>query len=90
MINETNNYLGTYVIYTRLGCPYCILAKDALELRGLPYEEVNADTSKYYTDNFALKGNRKVPQIFKGDLHIGGCNQLMDLLIKITPMENTE
>lgn len=64
-------------IYTTPFCPYCVRAKALLTAKGAAFEEVDV-----YMDAAARKemtersGRRTVPQIFIGDLHIGGCDDL--------------
>jgi glutaredoxin 3 len=67
-------------IYTTPICPYCARAKALLTSKGVEFEEVDV-----YMDAAARKemmersGRRTVPQIFIGDRHIGGCDDLHDL-----------
>ncbi len=64
-------------IYTTPICPYCARAKALLNRKGVEFEEVDV-----YMDAAARKemmeksGRRTVPQIFIGDRHIGGCDDL--------------
>lgn len=68
-------------IYTKDYCPYCVRAKQLLERLQQPYEEI--DISKHpevLPDLVAKSGGRKtVPQIFVGERHIGGCDDLYAL-----------
>lgn len=68
-------------MYTTAVCPYCIRAKQILKSRGVSHiEEVRIDLSDQERDRMmALTGRRTVPQIFIGDVHIGGCDDLMAL-----------
>lgn len=68
-------------MYTTAVCPYCIRAKQILKSRGVSHiEEVRIDLSDQDRDRMmALTGRRTVPQIFIGDVHIGGCDDLMAL-----------
>ena len=68
-------------IYTTAVCPYCIRAKQILKSRGVQHiEEVRIDLSDDERDRMmALTGRRTVPQIFIGDTHVGGCDDLMAL-----------
>jgi glutaredoxin 3 len=64
-------------IYTTPICPYCARAKALLTQKGVVFEEVDvymdAATRK---EMFEKTGRRTVPQIFIGDRHIGGCDDL--------------
>jgi glutaredoxin 3 len=68
-------------MYTTAVCPYCTRAKQLLKARGVSHiEEVRIDLSDQERDRMmALTGKRTVPQIFIGDLHVGGCDDLMAL-----------
>ena len=68
-------------MYTTAVCPYCIRAKQILKSRGVSHiEEVRIDLSDQERDRMmALTGRRTVPQIFIGDVHVGGCDDLMAL-----------
>ena len=68
-------------MYTTAVCPYCIRAKQILKSRGVSHiEEVRVDLSDQERDRMmALTGRRTVPQIFIGDVHVGGCDDLMAL-----------
>ena len=68
-------------MYTTAVCPYCTRAKQILKARGVSHiEEVRIDLSDQERDRMmALTGRRTVPQIFIGDLHVGGCDDLMAL-----------
>jgi glutaredoxin 3 len=68
-------------MYTTAVCPYCTRAKQILKARGVEHiEEVRIDLSVQERDRMmALTGRRTVPQIFIGDTHVGGCDDLMAL-----------
>jgi glutaredoxin 3 len=68
-------------MYTTAVCPYCTRAKQILKARGVSHiEEVRIDLSDQERDRMmALTGRRTVPQIFIGDFHVGGCDDLMAL-----------
>ena len=68
-------------IYTTRICPYCINAKRLLDKKGVVYEEIRIDTSneKYQEMLTRSNGMRTVPQIFIGDTHVGGCDELYAL-----------
>jgi len=66
------------VVYTTTTCPYCIRAKALLKERGLAFEEIAVDESPEARAQMTTRagGRRTVPQIFFGDRHIGGCDEL--------------
>ena len=68
-------------MYTTAVCPYCTRAKQILKARGVQHiEELRIDLSDEERDRMmALTGRRTVPQIFIGDTHVGGCDDLMAL-----------
>jgi len=68
-------------MYTTAVCPYCNRAKQILKARGVEHiEEVRIDLSTDERDRMmALTGRRTVPQIFIGETHVGGCDDLMAL-----------
>jgi glutaredoxin 3 len=68
-------------MYTTLVCPYCVRAKQLLKMRGVAdIEEIRVDLDPAQREQMmALTGRRSVPQIFIGDTHVGGCDDLMAL-----------
>lgn len=68
-------------IYTTMVCPYCVRAKALLDRKGAKYSEIRVDGD----DDSRAKmmdrsdGRRSVPQIFIGDYHVGGCDDLYAL-----------
>ena len=68
-------------MYTTQVCPYCIRAKALLKQRGVELiDEVRIDLDPIERDRMvALTGRRTVPQIFIGETHVGGCDELMAL-----------
>jgi glutaredoxin 3 len=68
-------------MYTTAVCPYCIRAKQLLAARGVTQiEEIRIDQDRAaLTQMMELTGRRTVPQIFIGDTHVGGCDDLMAL-----------
>ncbi|WP_395698858.1 glutaredoxin 3 [Aquabacterium sp.] len=68
-------------MYTTQVCPYCVRAKALLKQRGVEQiEEVRVDLNPAERDRMIeLTGRRTVPQIFIGDTHVGGCDDLMQL-----------
>ncbi len=68
-------------MYTTAVCPYCVRAKQVLKAKGVEQiEEIRVDTSPELREHMMLiTGRRTVPQIFIGDTHVGGCDDLMAL-----------
>ncbi len=68
-------------MYTTQVCPYCIRAKALLKQRGVAQiEEIRIDTDPAQRDHMmAITGRRTVPQIFIGETHVGGCDDLLAL-----------
>ena len=68
-------------MYTTQVCPYCLRAKALLKQRGVvSVEEIRIDLDPDQRDQMvALTGRRTVPQIFIGDTHVGGCDDLIAL-----------
>jgi len=68
-------------MYTTAVCPYCVRAKQILKSKGVDQIEeirVDADPAARAT-MMQITQRRTVPQIFIGDTHVGGCDDLMDL-----------
>ena len=68
-------------MYTTQVCPYCQRAKALLKQRGVAaIEEVRIDLDPAQRDHMMnVTGRRTVPQIFIGDTHVGGCDDLIAL-----------
>jgi glutaredoxin 3 len=68
-------------MYTTAVCPYCIRAKQILKSKGVDaIDEVRVDMNpQERLKMMEITGRRTVPQIFIGDTHVGGCDDLMDL-----------
>lgn len=68
-------------MYTTAVCPYCVRAKQILQAKGVAHiEEVRVDTNPDERMRMMdLTGRRTVPQIFIGDTHVGGCDDLIAL-----------
>lgn len=69
------------LMYTTAVCPYCIRAKQLLNNRGVTeIEEVRVDLDPERRDEMMQKTKRRtVPQIFIGETHVGGCDDLYAL-----------
>ena len=68
-------------MYTTQVCPYCQRAKALLKQRGVDQiQEVRVDLDPTERDRMIeITGRRTVPQIFIGDTHVGGCDDLIAL-----------
>jgi glutaredoxin 3 len=68
-------------MYTTAVCPYCIQAKQILKAKGVEaIDEVRVDMQpKERMRMMEITGRRTVPQIFIGDTHVGGCDDLIAL-----------
>ena len=68
-------------MYTTAICPYCVRAKQILQSKGEAHiEEVRVDLNPdERVKMMEITGRRSVPQIFIGDTHVGGCDDLMAL-----------
>lgn len=67
-------------IYTRAACGYCTSAKRLLAGKGVAYEEIDATgRPDARAEMVARSGRNTFPQIFVGDVHVGGCDDLYDL-----------
>ena len=67
-------------IYTTQWCPYCHAAKSLLDEKGVSYEEVDADDPDVRMVMVQrANGRRTVPQIFVGETHVGGYDDMAAL-----------
>ena len=68
-------------IYTTPICPYCVRAKSLLGKKGVAFDEVDVMMDQKAREEMLAKsgGARTVPQIFIGDTHVGGCDDLYAL-----------
>ncbi|WP_340644835.1 glutaredoxin 3 [Phenylobacterium sp.] len=68
-------------IYTKPFCPYCVRAISLLEKKGVEFTEIEAafDPEKRQEMMQRSNGRATFPQIFIGDEHIGGCDDIMAL-----------
>ncbi|MEM6974362.1 MAG: glutaredoxin 3 [Pseudomonadota bacterium] len=67
-------------IYTTPICPYCLMAKRLLKKKGVSYTEIDVMGDKARkADMMERAGRHTVPQIFIGETHVGGCDDLFAL-----------
>lgn len=78
------------LMYTTAVCPFCVRAKQLLKARGVEaIEEVRVDLDPDRRDEMMLKTQRRtVPQIYIGETHVGGCDDLyaLDAAGKLMPL----
>jgi glutaredoxin 3 len=69
------------VIYTKSWCGYCTRAKALLARKGLAFTEIEISHDDALRDEMIARagGRRTVPQIFIGERHVGGCDDLYQL-----------
>lgn len=65
-------------IYTKGWCPYCSAAKEMLQGKGVAFDEIEISGKADRRDEMTARagGRTSVPQIFIGDRHVGGCDDL--------------
>jgi glutaredoxin 3 len=64
-------------IYTTQTCPYCVRAKRLLQQKNVPYQEIDVSWDDEEREKLIrTTGRRTVPQIFIGDRHVGGSDDL--------------
>lgn len=69
--------MAEIVIYTKPGCPYCARAKALLDAKGAAYKEIVASMDPEIRREMTERSGRTTfPQIFIGDRHVGGCDDL--------------
>ena len=73
--------MAEVTIYTTMFCPFCFRAKKLLKEKGVAFEEIGVDFSAGKRQEMMARagGRHTVPQIFIGDAHVGGCDELMAL-----------
>ena len=69
------------LVYSTGWCPYCDRARSLLERRGIAFREVKVDEDAAQRDAMLKRtgGRRTVPQVFVGDHHVGGYDELYAL-----------
>lgn len=73
--------MASIVLYTTMFCPFCSRAKRLLEAKGVSYTEIDVgmDSSKRQEMMDLAGGRHTVPQIFIGERHVGGSDELVAL-----------
>ncbi|MCQ8117799.1 MULTISPECIES: glutaredoxin 3 [Methylomonas] len=79
------------IIYTAKLCPYCTMAKKLFDRKGVGYTEINVDAEPGLRQQMMEKTKRRtVPQIYIGERHIGGFDDLhaLDMNHELDPLLN--
>jgi glutaredoxin 3 len=73
--------MSPITIYTKGWCPYCSSAKDLLQKKGAAFDEIEIDRQPEKRGEMIQRsgGRSTVPQIFIGERHVGGCDDLYAL-----------
>ncbi len=73
--------MADVTIYTRPMCPYCVRAVQLLKEKGVDFEEIDAGFDRAKKEEMISRANgaRTFPQIFIGDNHVGGCDDMFAL-----------
>jgi glutaredoxin 3 len=66
-------------IYTKNWCPYCADAKALLAKKGVAFTEISVRNAAEQADMAKKAGRSTVPQIWIGEKHVGGCDDLYAL-----------
>lgn len=68
------------VMYTTRFCPYCVRARNLFDGKGWVFEDIAVDGNPGLREEMIRKaGRHTVPQIWIGEQHIGGCDELVQL-----------
>ena len=69
--------MNAVTVYTTRWCPFCLRAKALLNSKGVAFEEIPVDGNpSLRAEMAAMAGATSVPQIWSGDQHAGGCDEL--------------
>ena len=72
--------MAQVTIYTRPGCGYCARALSVLNEKGVDFNEIHAGQDAAKRQEMVERSGRSTyPQIFVGEKHIGGCDDMMML-----------
>ena len=73
----TSSGSGGIVMYATAWCPYCERARQLFARKQVSFQEIDVDRSpELRAEMMTRSGRRTVPQIFIGDVHVGGCDDL--------------
>jgi len=74
---KESRIMSNVVLYTTGLCPYCYRAKKLLDRKGVSYEEIDVMFTAGKRDEMIQRsGRRTVPQIFIGETHVGGFDDM--------------
>jgi glutaredoxin 3 len=72
--------MADVLIYTSAMCPYCVAAKNLLAKKGAAYTEIRVDLDRGKREEMMARTKRtSVPQIFIGETHVGGFDDMVAL-----------
>lgn len=72
--------MSDVVMYSTGFCPYCVRAKMLLKQKNVEFTDIRIDVDAHRRDEMEERSGRtSVPQIFIGDFHVGGCDDLFAL-----------
>lgn len=73
--------MAKVTLYGTDWCPFCVRAEQLLTRKGITFEKINITTAPQLREEMVRKsgGRRSVPQIFIGEAHIGGFDDLAEL-----------
>ena len=89
----SNTSAPRITIYSTAVCPYCVMAKNFLKSKGRDWDEIRIDPDPTEREKMvALTKRTSVPQIFVGEVHVGGYDDMMALhkAGKLEPLLNGE
>ncbi|MBF6023631.1 glutaredoxin 3 [Lysobacter niastensis] len=79
-MSESVRAVPEIVIYTTAICPYCVAAKNFLKSKGQSWTEVRVDLDPSEREKMVARARRtSVPQIFVGETHVGGYDDMIAL-----------
>lgn len=71
---------STVTVYSKMTCPFCVRAKQLLKEKGVDFQEIEVSFDRErHEEMMRLSGQRTVPQIWIGNQHVGGCDDLFHL-----------
>lgn len=72
--------MADVLVYSTSWCPYCVRAKALLKRKGVAFREVDLDHEPHRRDEMVQRSGRMtVPQVFVGETHVGGSEDLLAL-----------
>lgn len=72
--------MAKVVMYATSWCPYCERARALLTRKSVSFEEIDIDAAPARREEMMTRsGRRTVPQIFIGEVHVGGCDDMYAL-----------